>query len=55
LYNTFKVGGYDDFGSLKSAEVFDCNTQEWCMISSMSTKRVDFGVGVLNNLLYVVN
>jgi len=56
LYNTFKVGGhnYSD-KELDTAEVFDYNTQEWHMISSMSTRRSDPGVAVLNNLLYAVN
>jgi len=52
--NTFKVGGYSSEGLSNSAEVFDYNTQKWHMISRMSTRRVKFGVGVLNNLLYAV-
>jgi len=55
LYNNLKIGGHDGTNNLNSAEVFDCNTQEWRMIASMSTCRTDFGVGVLNNLLYAVN
>ncbi|XP_060872833.1 LOW QUALITY PROTEIN: kelch-like protein 3 [Metopolophium dirhodum] len=51
----YAVGGHNDSdGTLDTAEVFDYNTQEWRMISSMSTLRFDFGAGVLNNLLYVV-
>jgi len=49
------VGGSNDRdGDLISAEVFDFNTQEWRLISSMNTKRSLFAVGVLNDLLYVV-
>jgi len=56
IYYTFKVGGHNYSDSaLDSAEVFDYNTQEWRMISSMSTRRSDPGIGVLNNLLYAVN
>ncbi|XP_060857520.1 ring canal kelch homolog [Metopolophium dirhodum] len=50
----YAVGGADEHFSLNSAEVFDCSTQEWCMISSMSTRRNLVGIGVLNNLLYAV-
>lgn len=50
----FKVGGFDGTSGLNSAEVFDCSTQEWRMISSMSTRRSSVGVGVLNNLIYAV-
>lgn len=50
-----KVGGFDGTSGLNSAEVFDCSTQEWRMISNMSTRRSSVGVGVLNNLLYAVN
>ncbi|KAL5238879.1 hypothetical protein ACI65C_006289 [Semiaphis heraclei] len=49
-----KVGGYDGFNGLKSAEVFDISIQEWRMISNMSCKRTLVGVGVLDNLLYAV-
>lgn len=54
-YNKFQVGGFDGTSGLNSAEVFDCNTQEWRMVSNMSTRRSSVGVGVLNNLLYAVN
>lgn len=56
LCNKLKVGGltYSE-GSSNSAEVFDYNTQIWRVVTSMSTRRVDFGVGVLNNLLYAVS
>ncbi|XP_050424984.1 ring canal kelch homolog [Adelges cooleyi] len=50
----YAVGGFDGTSGLNSAEVFDCNTQEWRMISNMSTRRSSVGVGVLNNLLYAV-
>ncbi|XP_008186422.2 ring canal kelch homolog [Acyrthosiphon pisum] len=51
----YAVGGhnYSD-KELDTAEVFDYNTQEWRMISKMSTRRSDPGVAVLNNLLYAV-
>lgn len=56
LYNKFKVGGYNFSNNISdSAEVFDYKTQKWRLISTMHTLRYDFGVGVLNNLLYVVN
>ncbi|XP_008181140.1 ring canal kelch homolog [Acyrthosiphon pisum] len=49
----YAVGGYNNSNlALDNAEVFDNNTQEWRIISSMSTARSDLGVGVLNNLLY---
>ncbi|XP_029342299.1 ring canal kelch homolog [Acyrthosiphon pisum] len=51
----YAVGGYDNNRCLKSAEVFDCRTQEWHMVASMSTERHNFGVGVLNNILYADN
>ncbi|XP_060875473.1 ring canal kelch homolog [Metopolophium dirhodum] len=50
----YAVGGCNETGSLKSAEVFDCSRQEWHMVCNMSTRRDDFGVGVLNNILYAV-
>ncbi|XP_029342066.1 kelch-like protein 2 [Acyrthosiphon pisum] len=51
----YAVGGYDyNRWPLKSAEVFDCRTQEWHMVASMSIERHSFGVGVLNNILYAV-
>jgi len=34
--------------------VFDASIQEWQLISPMSAEREDHGVGVLNNLIYVV-
>ncbi|XP_029346035.1 ring canal kelch homolog [Acyrthosiphon pisum] len=51
----YAVGGhnYSD-KELDTAEVFNYNTQEWRMISKMSTRRSDPGVAVLNNLLYAV-
>jgi len=42
-------------GHSRSAEVFNYNTQAWSMICSMTTIRCLFAVGVLNDLLYVVN
>ncbi|XP_008186424.1 ring canal kelch homolog [Acyrthosiphon pisum] len=54
--HVYAVGGHNYSDSaLDSAEVFDYNTQEWHMISSMSTRRSDPGIGVLDNLLYAVN
>ncbi|XP_060857046.1 kelch-like protein 2 [Metopolophium dirhodum] len=51
----YVVGGFNtDDGDLNSAELFDYNTQEWSMISSLPFIRCSFGAGVLNNLLYVV-
>ncbi|XP_060833662.1 ring canal kelch homolog isoform X1 [Rhopalosiphum padi] len=50
----YAVGGFDGTSGLNSAEVFDCSTQEWRMVSNMSTRRSSVGVGVLNNLLYAV-
>lgn len=55
MLNLFKVGGYSNSCLLNSAEMFDCSTQEWKMISDMYTRRIEVGVGVLNDLLYVVN
>ncbi|XP_060872936.1 ring canal kelch homolog [Metopolophium dirhodum] len=51
----YAVGG-DIIGDsqLNSAEVFDVSVQEWRFISNMSTGRMNLGVAVLNNLLYVV-
>ncbi|CAI6360069.1 unnamed protein product [Macrosiphum euphorbiae] len=51
----YAVGG-DIIGDsqLTSAEVFDVSVQEWRMLPNMSTGRMNLGVGVLNNLLYVV-
>uniref|UniRef100_A0A2S2NAH7 Ring canal kelch n=1 Tax=Schizaphis graminum TaxID=13262 RepID=A0A2S2NAH7_SCHGA len=39
---------------LKSVEVFNLDTQQWKKVSSMSSSRIAFGVGVLNNLIYAV-
>ncbi|XP_016658269.1 nuclear pore complex protein Nup98-Nup96-like isoform X2 [Acyrthosiphon pisum] len=39
---------------LNSVEVFNFGSQQWRMVTSMSNKRSNFGVGVLNNLLYAV-
>ncbi|XP_060874121.1 ring canal kelch homolog isoform X2 [Metopolophium dirhodum] len=51
----YAVGGYNySNDALDNAEMFDNNTQEWRMISSMSFRRAYHGVGVLNNLLYAV-
>eukprot|EP00102_Acyrthosiphon_pisum_P027940 XP_016665150.1 PREDICTED: ring canal kelch homolog [Acyrthosiphon pisum] len=50
----YAVGGSDNNSCLSSAEVFDCRTQEWSMISSMNTRRSSAGIGVLYNLLFVV-
>ncbi|XP_001949058.2 ring canal kelch homolog isoform X1 [Acyrthosiphon pisum] len=51
----YAVGGWNIFDdSLSNAEVFDIHTQEWRMISSMSTARSYHGVGVLNNILFAV-
>lgn len=55
LSTYIKVGGCDDLGCLNSAEVFDCRTQVWRMISSMSTSRYKFGIGVLDKILYAVS
>eukprot|EP00102_Acyrthosiphon_pisum_P026849 XP_016664059.1 PREDICTED: ring canal kelch homolog [Acyrthosiphon pisum] len=50
----YAVGGYDGESYLNTAEVFDCITQKWRLISDMSTRRSAVGLGVLNNLLYAV-
>lgn len=52
MYTILKVGGSKT--SRSSAEVFNSSTQIWQMISNMSTERINFGVGVLNNVLYAV-
>lgn len=54
-YINVQVGGFDGSDSVNSAEVFDVEIEEWEMISSMSHKRSDVGVGALNNCLYAVN
>lgn len=40
--------------SLNCAEMYDCTTQKWCMVSSMSTRQNLVGIGVLNDLLCAV-
>lgn len=55
-YIISKVGGIErgSKNDLNSAEVFNCNAKKWKMISSMSTGRYNAGIGVLDNLIYVV-
>jgi len=55
LCNKFKVSGHSGDNTFNSADNFNFSTQEWCMVSSLATKIVDFGVWVLNEVLYVVN
>ncbi|XP_050060154.1 ring canal kelch homolog [Aphis gossypii] len=43
-----------DYRIVNTVEVFSLDTQKWQMVTSMPSKKSDFGVGVLNNLLYAV-
>lgn len=51
----FKIGGHVGNNQVGTAEVFDCRTKVWRMISNMSSSKLKLGVGILNNLLYVVS
>ncbi|XP_016662340.1 ring canal kelch homolog [Acyrthosiphon pisum] len=48
----YAVGGGDIKNPLNSVEVFDVSIQKWRLVASMSTKRCNLGIGVLNNRLY---
>ncbi|XP_008180695.1 kelch-like protein 3 [Acyrthosiphon pisum] len=52
--NIYAVGGDDNTTALNSVEVFDVVDQNWRMVTSMTDKRYDFGIGALNNRLYAV-
>ncbi|XP_025205919.1 kelch-like protein 2 [Melanaphis sacchari] len=49
-----EIGGFDGNHELNEVEVFNVHTEEWKMVSSMSTSRGSVGVGVLNNLIYTI-
>lgn len=50
----FVVGGLDgQKNSLKSAEVFDPVTDTWSFIASVNYPRRDFGLGVIQDMLFV--
>ena len=50
----FVVGGLDGRkGSLKSAEVFDLVTNTWSFIAAVNHPRRDFGLGVIEDMLFV--
>jgi len=45
----------DGTNTLNNADIFDCISQEWHMVSDiMSIRRSDVGVGVLNDVLNAV-
>ncbi|CAI6351772.1 unnamed protein product [Macrosiphum euphorbiae] len=51
----YAVGGSDgDFNPLNSVEIFNVSIEKWQMVSSMTIKRVNLGIGVLNNHIYAV-
>ncbi|XP_016658900.1 kelch-like protein 2 isoform X1 [Acyrthosiphon pisum] len=53
--NIYDYYGYKNNYYLNSVEVFNFSTQKWRMSSSiLSSKRSNFGIGVLNNLIYAV-
>ena len=48
------VGGFDDSSPLDSVELYDPKTNEWTMVSSMTTCRGGVGLGTLGRRLYAV-
>ncbi|XP_029348307.1 kelch-like protein 2 [Acyrthosiphon pisum] len=48
------VGVSDGNICLNGAEVFDCRTHEWHLVSNMTTRRSSVGIGELYNFLFVV-
>ena len=50
-----KVGGNHRYSALRTVERFDPDTRKWRRVASMSTRRQEVGLGVLNGLLYAVN
>ena len=50
-----KVGGIHGRTGLRTVERFDPDTRKWRPVASMSTRRQEVGLGVLNGLLYAVN
>lgn len=47
-------GGFDGASSLNSVEMFDPETDEWTMISSMEKHRSASGVVVLDGQIYAI-
>lgn len=50
----FAVGGYNGQTTVNTVERFSPRTQEWSMITDMSTERSMLGVTSLNGELYAV-
>ena len=50
----FAVGGYNGQMTVNTVERFNPRTQEWSMITEMSTERSMLGVTSLNGELYAV-
>ncbi|CAF1238469.1 unnamed protein product [Rotaria sordida] len=49
-----KFGGWCSGDAIASVEMFDPSSNEWRAVASMSKRRCEVGVGVLNNLLYAI-
>ena len=47
-------GGFDGMSSLNSVEMYDPETDEWTMVSSMEKHRSAAGVVVLDNQIYAI-
>ena len=50
----YAVGGYDGQTTVNTVERFNSRTEEWTMVSEMTTARSMLGVASLNGHLYAV-
>nr|XP_036864380.1 kelch-like protein 4 [Manis javanica] len=50
----YAVGGMDAMRGNSTIEIYDIRTNSWQHCSSMSNRRLHFGVAVINNKLYVL-
>lgn len=50
----YAVGGYNGHTTINTVERFNARTQEWTMVTAMTTQRSMLGVASLNGALYAV-
>lgn len=50
----YAVGGYNGQTTVNTVERYNPRTEEWSMVSEMTTARSMLGVGSLNGHLYAV-
>lgn len=50
----YAIGGHDGHNRLRTAEVYDPETNQWTLLASMTNRRSDADCCVVNDNIYVV-